>query len=551
MIIPTIAKGPELAELIAADPEHAKRYEQCLRDIEACESVAGLKRCTSAANLGRGYGKEWTSHHGMVQRAAKNNIQLSDELRDFPAFLVHVGPKPHYERTGRLSLDKTNSKGYVLGHIRWQNPEGQTRNRKCSKFHLYKGQYYNDKQLAVLLSTLSGKPIKADAVKKRRQRDKNTVEQFQAVGVPYESGLGPVSDWDFPPAYVNKMAALFRVNHHKGETRIAFFIRWLRTREIPRLESLMLEPGATSEQRADLRELVRQCGHALSNAELELKKLQRENISKELANSVYQPFNPAVAETSDPNPTEYAKLKAYVSPVPPVFVSPFATDAPALPTNQSIPDATNAPVAVAEAGNAPATAGGLGALATPTGYEQASVLDPVFHERLVKDLARRCEAANILPEFVRRSAKPFLTAPELGWLQKYLQHPKEGRGLVLTGHHTVPPDIKFQAIAGALIRNFIDARVIPVHPLLSFVQDDELPDPTVLLIPNLYLVSQSKSFPDWMLHHLHDLLIQRRCSGKPTVVYVENLTKMEQAFGRVIAQQVTYGNEIVSTESAS
>src|ERR1700674_2850870 len=181
MNIPTIAKGPELAELIAADPEYATRYEQCLRDIDACESVAELKRRTSTANLDRGYAQESNSHHGMLQRVTQSNIPLSDDLRNFAAFLVHVGPKPHYESTGKLSLDKTNSKGYVVGHIRWQHPEGQTRNRSCTRLHLYKGRYYNDKELAVLFFTLSGKPIKADTVKKRRTRGKTTVEQFTGV----------------------------------------------------------------------------------------------------------------------------------------------------------------------------------------------------------------------------------------------------------------------------------------------------------------------------------------------------------------------------------
>ncbi len=551
MHIPTIPKGPELAELIAADPEYAKRYEQCMRDIEACESVAELKRCTSAANLGRGYAQEWNSHHGMLQRVAKSNIPLSDELKPFPAFLAHVGPKPHYETTGKLSIDKTNSKGYIIGHFRWQHPEGQTRNRSCSKFHIYKGRYYNDNDLAVLLFTLGGKPIKADTVKKRRHRGKTTANQFEAVGVPYESGLDPVSEWNFAPAYVNKMAVLFRVNHGNGETRIAFFIRWLKTREIPRCESHMLDPAATSEQRTVLRELAQQLGHALSYAELELKKLQQENISKEIANSVYQPFTPASEPASDPNPSHVLKFSGCNSPAPPVFVGSFSSDAPAIPATLAIPDDTNTSAAVAEVASEQVFANGLGAPTAPASQEQVSVLDPVKHSRLIADLARVCETANVLPEFVRHSAKPFLTAPELEWLQKLHEHRKAGRGLVLTGKQAVPPEIKFQAMAGVLLRWFIDARVIPVHTLLSLVGDNELPVPSVLLVPNLFLVSQSKVFPAWRLHQLHDLLIHRRCSGKPTVVYVEDLLKMEQAFGQAFAQHLTYGNEICAAAFAS
>ena len=170
MLLPKIPKAPDLEALIAADAAYAARYERCLDDIQACNSMEALKRCKSPANHGKGYVKEWNSHHGMLQRAANRSIPLSPELRDFAAFLLHVGPKPHYEEVGKLSIDKTNSKGYVIGFIRWENPEGQTRNRRSSRFHLYRGRYYTDNQLAALLTDLGENSVKGDTVKKRRLR---------------------------------------------------------------------------------------------------------------------------------------------------------------------------------------------------------------------------------------------------------------------------------------------------------------------------------------------------------------------------------------------
>ena len=122
---------------------------------------------------------------------------------------------------------------------------------------------------------------------------------------------------------------------------------------------------------------------------------------------------------------------------------------------------------------------------------------------------------------------------------------------MLTSKQPVPPDIKFQAMAGVLLRNFVDACVLPVPTLLSLIEDDELRVPTVLLIPNLFLVSQSKALPGWRVQALHDLLIRRRCSGKLTVVYVEDLAKMELAFGDAFAQHLLYGNETISTACVS
>ena len=542
MDVPTIAKGPELAELIAADPEYAGRYHQCLMDIEACKSVQDLRRCASAANLRNGYEKEWNSHHGMVQRAAKDNISLSDSLRSFAAFLVHVGPKPHYETTGKLSIDKTNSKGYLVGYIRWQTPEGQTRNRRTSTFHIYKSRYYNDKALAVLLSTLSGKVITTDAVKKRRQRGKTTVDQFVAAGVPYESGAGALSDWDFPLAYVNRMAPLFRVNHYKGETRIAFFVRWLRTREIPRFESLMLQPGTTSDQRAELRTLTGEYGHSLSFAELQLKKLQRENVSNEIANSIYQPFSPAGADAHDAKPTYFGNDAAQEPVVFPASAFPVAAYAAKVISDEPVSSHVSSSAMAAEGEKAHPSADGLGSQASPANQETPSILDPVKDAGLIADLPRICKLANVHPEFVRRSSKPFLTAPELDWICRVPEHRRAGRGLVLTGVQQVSPDLKFQAMAGVLLRNYTDARFMTVHTLLSLLEDGERPAPTVLLIPNLFGASQSK-----LVHELYDFFINRRCGGKVTAVYVEDLAKMERAFGWLFAQHLKDNYEIIDT----
>jgi hypothetical protein len=286
MQIPKIPKAPEVEELIAADPDYALRYDRCLEDIQACKTVEALKHCKSPANHGKGYVKEWNSHHGMLQRAAKGSIPLSPELRDFAVFLAHVGPKPHYEETGKLSIDKTNSKGYVIGSIRWENPEGQTRNRSSSRFHLYDGRYYTDNQLAALLTDLAEKAVKGDTVKKRRLRGKTTAEQFAMESVAYESGLDAVSDWDFPANCAAKMQLLYRKYHRKGETRIAFFIRWLNTNEIPRLDSNM-QSHTTPEQGTLLDRLRSLANIALHDARAKLKILEQKKIAKEIEDSIY------------------------------------------------------------------------------------------------------------------------------------------------------------------------------------------------------------------------------------------------------------------------
>lgn len=288
MQVPNIPKAPDLHELLAADPDYAARYEQCLRDIETCKTIEELKRCKNFANDNMGYVREWTSHHGMLQRARTRHVPLSPELRSFAAFLVHVGPKPHYDQSGKVSIDKTNSKGYVIGEIRWENPEGQTRNRKTSRFHLYNGGYYTDTQIAALLTKLGPRAVKADTVKRRRLRGKTTAEQFAIENVPYESGLDPVSDWDFPAPCAAKMEILHRKYHRKGETRIAFFVRWLSANEIPRLDGLLRHPHLTRDQIKKLDKDRSLANIALHDARAVLKTLEHQRIEKEIETSIFR-----------------------------------------------------------------------------------------------------------------------------------------------------------------------------------------------------------------------------------------------------------------------
>ena len=103
---------------------------------------------------------------------------------------------------------------------------------------------------------------------------------------------------------------------------------------------------------------------------------------------------------------------------------------------------------------------------------EQSVLRPEKHRRLIADLASVCEVANVPPHMVKQSAKPFLSAKQLDWLVRFPQYAEAGRGLVVLGEQAIAPDTIMMAMAGALIRNYIDARVVSLNTLLKALEHD-------------------------------------------------------------------------------
>jgi hypothetical protein len=166
-----------------------------------------------------------------------------------------------------------------------------------------------------------------------------------------------------------------------------------------------------------------------------------------------------------------------------------------------------------------------------------SILDPEHHKRLLLDLPGICQVANVLPMYVHHSMKDYCTPAEIDWVVNFRDYQAQGTGLVLTG--TASPEERMMAIAGAFLRNFVDARVMSLTTVLDLKDMKALPDPTVMLIPNLFLRSVGKALPAWKVQIVYDILLHRLTSNKPTVVYVEDMVALAAEYGRVFADHLT------------
>jgi hypothetical protein len=159
------------------------------------------------------------------------------------------------------------------------------------------------------------------------------------------------------------------------------------------------------------------------------------------------------------------------------------------------------------------------------------LLDAKEHSRILADFERVCTTAGIQGHFLYESMTKHCGPVEVDWVKKFWHYKAQGvPGLVLQG--VMRPDTRCQSIAAALVRNYVDARVIPLNSLLdSTMNGNHAPSPTVLLIPNLFMSAMGKNIPAWRVQAMYDLLLERSTKSKPTVVYIEDLKGLVGVYG--------------------
>jgi hypothetical protein len=154
------------------------------------------------------------------------------------------------------------------------------------------------------------------------------------------------------------------------------------------------------------------------------------------------------------------------------------------------------------------------------GQEPAIKVLTDAHRRLVADQQQVCERSGVPWRYIEQSAVVHCQGTELAWLMAFHEHGRPG--LVLVGDRAID---RIMAIAGALVRNFVDARVRTAQQ----VMDDPV-QATVLLVPNLHTL-ESKDLPAWKAEKLYDQLLDRFRQDLPTVVWVHSLQAVKADLG--------------------
>jgi len=162
-------------------------------------------------------------------------------------------------------------------------------------------------------------------------------------------------------------------------------------------------------------------------------------------------------------------------------------------------------------------------------------LNQRFHDRIIADRERICAVAGIQEKHLLESMIEYCRPAEIDWVRHFKKYRAEGiPGLLIT--YSRRPGTICEAIAGALVRNYIDARVIPLNSVFNECLDGgDLSASDVLLVPNLYVAASSTTLPSWKIQVLHDLLLARTLRSRMNVLYVESLDGLTSSYGQAFA----------------
>jgi hypothetical protein len=166
-------------------------------------------------------------------------------------------------------------------------------------------------------------------------------------------------------------------------------------------------------------------------------------------------------------------------------------------------------------------------------YYAHKILIPEHHQRLVQNLASVAQTAHIPPQYIYRySMADHCTQAELDWVRTLHSHEDEDcAGLIYEGKQP-KLDQRMMTMAGAFIRNYIDARVYPVQDIVQMLKRGKKPEGTIILVPNFFLTKENGGHvATWEVSALLGWLYDRYGSSQQTVLYVQSLTAVEQEYG--------------------
>lgn len=163
------------------------------------------------------------------------------------------------------------------------------------------------------------------------------------------------------------------------------------------------------------------------------------------------------------------------------------------------------------------------------------LIDEEYHQQLLADLHGVVRQAGITENYLWTPTSEYCGEGELAFVMD-LKEDDCPLGMAyygdLDGH---PVNERMMAIAGACLRNYINAKVMTIYDVLAALKDGDMPSPTVLLIPDFY---DGGTVPDWQKNGLLGLLYKREQQGKKTVVYVRNKKGLTKEYGKPVAEHI-------------
>ena len=89
---------------------------------------------------------------------------------------------------------------------------------------------------------------------------------------------------------------------------------------------------------------------------------------------------------------------------------------------------------------------------------------------------------------------------------------------------------RMSAIGGACIRNYIEARIVPLEDLGEYDHEDV----SVLLVPDFYTGGLSR----WKRSKVFSILVARHAAKQATVIYISNEEALKDEYGVAVWQHL-------------
>lgn len=165
----------------------------------------------------------------------------------------------------------------------------------------------------------------------------------------------------------------------------------------------------------------------------------------------------------------------------------------------------------------------------------SGVLVPEVHSRLAQNLEQYARRANIYEAHVLHKMSKFsCSMPEISYVKSIRRQAEENGlcGLMYSGTENSPVLTRMMAVAGACLRNFVDAKVVSLQELLSDLKEGRPPDVSVLLVPNFFIAKENGGkIAEWHIAELLGLLYTRMAKKQQTFVYVSDFKALVKTYG--------------------
>lgn len=154
-------------------------------------------------------------------------------------------------------------------------------------------------------------------------------------------------------------------------------------------------------------------------------------------------------------------------------------------------------------------------------FTMSPVCNASKHEPLIANLDMVLENSGVTLDALCTSASKVCTKAEIDFLVGYHQH---GKGLIYYGEveHVYK---RMEAITAALVRNFIDARLMTVHDMIELYSEGLL-DAQVLVIPDFFTkLCENKTHDEFLRQKLnaYSFLIKMRQQGIRAIIHAHDM----------------------------